>query len=324
MGETYKSEDSRLPLLLRPGGQVGGEPARETLTVVPSEVCRVLESALRFRDARARSDAEVRAAIAVACAVGEMAERAELHPGPLWAVNVPADPGPLALATGASRSEVLQGLHLLLSGQALGYAPSVPGAVRLSRACWAHAPALRSIPWGMVRQRLSERRVPLMPAVALLRELVSAPGDGAGYVSLTLEDAAAQTFFKRSVLARAAGDLVSAGLIERAHRPGQRSLYRLRLLDDLAGEDVQDHSTVSNAVPMASAFPVASAPSASPSQPVPPTDLADPTVGHMPILEVAGVAFPIPPGVSLTAEFDAQGRLWYRLGSGATRIGPLT
>ncbi len=42
------------------------------------------------------------------------------------------------------------------------------------------------------------------------------------------------------------------------------------------------------------------------------------------VIEIAGVAFPIPAGTILTPETDAEGRLWYRIGMGTTRIGPIS
>ena len=263
-----------------------------------------------MRELRALRDADLRVGIAIATTLGETATEGELADDLPWLVDLALDPAQLAMSIGATRMESAAAIALLLSAQVILYGPSVSGTVRLTEECWAPLPEVRAIRWRKVREQLAERQLPRMPAIALLRELVLGSPDTDGWVALTLEDAAARTFFKRSALARAAADLERIGCVERSHRPGQRGIYRV--------------TTGATPVPLARSSAVF--PAAAVSVPVRGLPASVPSRARDAIasIEISGVRFPIPAGVMLTPEIDADGRMWYRLGAGPGRIGPLT
>jgi hypothetical protein len=285
--------------------------------VLPDRVVGLIESAGSLRDVRALGDLELRVAVATACVLGEMAAAAELHDGPPWTLDLALDQALVASRAGATHAELGRAIALLLSSQAILYSPGHAGVVRVAAECWGFAPYVRELRWDVVRERLSVIRAPFMPALALLRELALGMRSEEGWTRLTLDEAAERTFFKRSTMARAASDLEEAGCVERSHRPGQRGLYRILPL----GVATPVATTVTDSGPSASdAIIVREAP-APPAAVAPPATVREPMT--TPIIEISGVAFPIPPGVTLVPELDADGRLWYRFGAGNTRIGPL-
>jgi hypothetical protein len=256
-----------------------------------------------------------------------MALRTELQPEAFWERDIPLDSAMLAARVGATRAEVSQAVAALLSSQVILYSPGVGSSVRVAEDCWFPAPQVREIHWDMVRERLAQHRFPRMPAIAFLRELaVSVPGDE-GWIHITLENAAGRTFFKRSALAQGALDLERIGCIERSHRPGQRGVYRIRSMeaDSIAAANLADRTP-----PLVVAREVVPSP-ASGADAVGHHGATDTRLEHVPpvapsraVIEIAGVAFPIPSGTTLTPEMDTEGRLWYRIGAGTTRIGPIT
>jgi hypothetical protein len=282
---------------------------RQTAAVLPERIVRLVEGTIGMRQLRALRDADLRVGIAIATALGEAATEAELGDDLPWLVDLALDPAQLAMSIGAMRMESAAAIALLLSAQVMLYSPNVSGAVRLTEECWAPLPEVRAIHWGKVREQLAERQLPRMPATALLRELVLGSPDADGWVALTLEHAAARTFFKRSALARAAADLERIGCVERSHRPGQRGVYRVTV-----GATSVTPATSSAVSPAAVSVPIRGLPASVPL-------LAGDAMAS---IEISGVRFPIPAGVALTPEIDADGRMWYRLGAGPGRIGPLT
>lgn len=290
---------------------------RRTVDVVPERVVHMVSAAGGVRDLRSLSDGDLRTGVAVACGVAELVLQAELRDGLPWDLDLVLDLGTLARSIGATRAEADRALALLLSTQVLQYSPGISGAVRIPQGCWAPAPTLRVIPWDLIRLELVEREMPRMPATALLRELAVSSTDSDGWVTLTLEEAATRTFFRRSALARAALNLERIGCLERSHHAGQRGVYRIRPLARVSHPAPRtlpvEHMRVADAVALAD---VTEHTVSAADEVVPITRTAT--------IEIAGVAFPIPPGVTLTPEIDEHGRLWYRLGQGTTRIGPLT
>ena len=316
-------------------------------------VIRALYGVADLRQARALSDEDVRCALAIAEALGEVA--AEKVDGPFRkgayaSTDLPLDRATgvvLAAKSGATPRQVDRGLELLLASQVL---LRVPGRaeVRLARECLVDIRAsFPSAPLAQIRRLLLARHAALMPALGVLRYLRELAPDTTGWVVSSLEQAADRTFFRRSTVARALVDLESVGAIERAHGPGLRGHYRL-----VAGE-----ATTPTACPEPepSAFDGLSVVPGGRDLPLSPTEdvvgvRADeelparsrvdgaarsdsagfdpPTVGtpadaehsHA-IIEISGVEFRIPYGATLAPEIDSDGRLWYRLGS--ARLGPI-
>jgi hypothetical protein len=353
-----------IPLRVRPASTVAADSSG---SIVSGErVLSALYTATDIRQARALSDDDLRCALAIAHAAGDLiAERAghALRPRAYALAELTLDPGTTAAlggTTGATARQVDRGLELLLASQVL---LRVPGraALRLSRECLVDIP--RGVSAGAlasIRAALSARHAAVMPALAVARYLGDLAADTDGWVVSGLHQAAARTFFKRSTVARALVDLESVGAIERAHGPGLRGHYRVVLRagdpttnsvaagaargDALSRVDQEDsrHLSVSGQrvdLDLATSRPVQDSevalaqradssvvsgliPEASLTRSDSPdlTAAARPAAGSA-ILEVAGVAFPIPAGVAVQPEFDDQGRLWYRVGS--ARIGPI-
>ena len=314
------------------GGIEGGViPASlyHVIAVGADRVLRLIELMGGLRELRALGDIELRTSVAVAWELGEMALRAELLVGPPWERDVVLDVGLVASRIGATRAEVRRAVAALLSSQVILYSPGVGSAVRVAAECWIPAPRARAIPWDIIRERLAVHRLPRMPAVAFLRELAVSTTSEDGWIHLTLEDTAARTFFKRSALARAASDLERIGSIDRSHRPGQRGLYRIRRVEESV-DVIRESDLVAKTERVTSEVsprPAAIADASSARSANSPADVLPPPSsmpGRTAVIEIAGVAFPIPAGTTITPEIDDVGRLWYRLGTGATRIGPIT
>ena len=205
-----------------------------TGSIVSGErIIRALYGVANLRQARALSDEDVRCALAIADALGELA--AEKVSGPFRkGVYASADlaldrltAATLATRSGATRRQVDRGLELLLASQVL---LRVPGRaeVRIARECLVDIrTSLPSAPLAHIRDALLARHAALMPALGVLRYLRDLAPDASGWIVTSLEQAAERTFFKRSTVARALVDLESVGAIERARGPGLRSHYRM-------------------------------------------------------------------------------------------------
>lgn len=213
----------------------GSAPAADASgSIVSGErVLSALYTATDLRQARALSDDDLRSALAVVHAAGELiAEHVghALRPRAAALAELPIDAATSAALsgrTGATARQVDRGLELLLASQVL---LRVPGraAVRLSRECLVDIPSGVSVATlGRIREALAVRRAAVMPALAVLRYLCDLPADAHGWVLSSLQQAAARAFFKRSTVARALVDLESVGAIERAHGPGLRGHYRI-------------------------------------------------------------------------------------------------
>lgn len=346
-----------------------GFPA--TGSIVSGErIIRALYGVANLRQARALSDEDVRCALAIADALGELA--AEKVSGPFRkGVYASADlaldrstAAMLATRSGATPRQVDRGLELLLASQVL---LRVPGRaeVRIARECLVDIrTSLPGAPLAHIRDALLARRAALMPALGVLRHLRDLAPDASGWIVTSLEQAAERTFFKRSTVARALVDLESVAAIERARGPGLRSHYRMMtqgaatspvdretdsaeydglgtLLGRPSPRDVvsgfspaadrddawraqHDGTEVAPRTPVEGlrlAERTGHAPSGDVCLEQPGTGRTGDPDSHQATIEISGVAFPIPQGVTLSPEIDPDGRLWYRLGS--ARIGPI-
>jgi hypothetical protein len=196
-------------------------------------VIRALYGVANLRQARALSDEDVRCALAIADALGDLAAEKVSGPfrkGTYTSAELSLDRETavvLGARSGATPRQVDRGLELLLASQVL---LRVPGRaeVRLARECLVDIrTSLPGAPLPQIRDGLLARRAALMPALGVLRYLRELAPDPTGWVVTSLEQAAARTFFKRSTVARALVDLECVGAIERAHGPGLRSHYRI-------------------------------------------------------------------------------------------------
>jgi hypothetical protein len=178
----------------------------------------------------------------------------------------------------------------------------------------------------------------VMPALAVLREFVDSPTDAEGWLVTTYDQLAGRTFFKRSTVARASADLEVIGVIERAKGPGFRGHYRIARAATPAPAAPAVEASMAPVTPSLTPIPGGATSGARGERdPASADDVRSgghPTASMAPltaphaapapqfaILEIRGVQFPIPAGVTLTPELDAEGRVWYRLGTG--RIGPI-
>ncbi len=316
-------------------------------------VIRALYGVADLRQARALSDEDVRCALAIAEALGEVAAEKVGGPfrkGAYASTDLPLDRATgvvLAAKSGATPRQVDRGLELLLASQVL---LRVPGRaeVRLARECLVDIrTSFPSAPLPQIRQSLLARHAALMPALGVLRYLRELAPDATGWVVSSLEQAAERTFFRRSTVARALVDLEAVGAIERAHGPGLRGHYRLVAGDAATPAAGPEPEVAAN--DGLGVFPGGRSIPSSPTENMVAVraheELADrssvdgevrrngagfdaPTVGtladaeHSPaIIEISGVEFPIPYGATLAPEIDPDGRLWYRLGS--ARLGPI-
>jgi len=343
--ESHPPTPSKQPLASSQGAQaVSGE-----------RVLAALHSAADLRQARDLSDDDVRATVAVAYALREIAARQMSWSNArqqLAAIDIPvgtATLDALRSASGATPRQVARGLELLLASQVILRVPGRPD-VRFSTASLIDIPgSLVTSDLTPIRGALRERHAAVMPAVAVLHHLRQLKPNTTGWVVSPLEEIATRTFFKRSTVARAIADLEATGAIERARQTGLRSHYRLIQFPVRAdapgfpsdvsemqhdpGERARRPDSVSEA-PVANELAVQhlavdgsagqSAITGS-SVSMPDTsrsiELTGDEANSWPVIEISGVAFPIPPGARINAELDAQGHLWYRLGS--ARLGPI-
>jgi len=275
-------------------------------------------------------------------------------------VPVPADVADLSARTLLPHARVRAMVDLLVSAETFDLIERLGDAwtVRARADVYETAPVLASIIWRVVRRRLSA--VAGGPAaLALIRELArrTSPGSRAGqhFERLTVSELSDATGYGKSALRSALSACETANLIEVRTRVRVSSYWRLSpaVFDStdamFTAPDV-DHRRRSSdadapAGPHGLQTPASVPPSPAPSRtsnqastpapaaPVPVVGMANSrrvsedvargaeTRSPAAVLDIAGVRFPLPPGVQPDLVCDDDGSYWYKIG--AVRLGPL-
>jgi DNA-binding IclR family transcriptional regulator len=194
----------------------------------------------------------LRAAIAVVEALAEQG-RGGVEPERFWWERpVAASVTGLAARTGLLAAEVEAGLEVLCQSGALDGTPE--DGWRISPDVLCEEPALASLDWTTIRERLGRSRARLAPAAAILRELVriSPVGDLEAPVAVRIGELTDSSLYGRSAVTNALADLEKAGLITRAAATTRQGV-RLRLSAVLQGreEGAAASTSESGAVPQA-------------------------------------------------------------------------
>ena len=276
--------------------------------------------------------AEMRSAVAVAIAIGELIRESQMRAGAaFWAVEVPEDTAELSRRAGTSLEETEDAIALLFAVEVLTRVES-PGVahVRLAEGVFAEEPTLAQLAWEDIRTRLSAVQASLMPPMAVVRELARASRvpeleDGSTWVPMTLARLSERTLFQRTALTTAIAGLEEAALIERGRRRGQQGEYRLlpaafgygvplTARNHLRSQSPPSHTPTPDLPPPRTPLPTDGI--ASPPVPVPALPGASVPV------QIGGVPFQIPPGMPVSIEFDREGHQYVCIGP-HVRIGPL-
>lgn len=299
---------------------------------------------------RQPDDSRRRAALAVACALGEQLV------GPAaddrWDAGergVPEQLDVLAEWSGLTRAQTEAALAMLAAAGCVERS-AVGGErrLRLVAELVAEEPSLARVDWAGARARLRGAGASVLPAQAVLRVLARQsgtvpPGGAAPVVACTQDSLAIETLLGRTAVVSALRALGDSGLVERTARRG--TWTECRLLPAAFGHapaqpaaprpGVADrevplaraHDATEREEPAAAAGVAAAAPRDVARAP---NETAVAPVAATMVLEVGGVRVPLapgmtvepPPGATITIEVDADGRRYVKLGAGL-RLGPI-
>lgn len=295
-------------------------------------------------DADRPGSAEVRRAVAVACALAELAHEAARTPfgdqpeRALWDVEVEPHPTRLADLAGCPDRDASAGLELLRrAGVALAAADG-GASVRLSESACEAAPGVARVSWAAVRGALRDTGA-LANAVgaplAVVREVARASGPvpdpaSAPHVRYSVRELETATLFSRSTVSEALAIVERAGLVTTKARRGQTLRCALTPrafgLASVTPTDVPRRAPVPDLPPESATESVvrrdgshASAAltevKATPQRPELPE-------GVVLLGEFAGTPIYGPPGTPLVVQCDASGQWTCRVGP-HLRLGPI-
>ena len=280
---------------------------------------------------------------------------------PPWEIRipVPADVADLSARTLLPHARVRAMVDLLVSAETFDLVERLGDAwtLRARADVYETAPVLASVIWRVVRRRLSAAAGGAA-ALALIRELArrTSPGSRAGehFERLTVSELSDATGYGKSALRSALAACETARLIEVRTRVRVSSYWRLSpaVFDSTdsvpTAPDLERRRSVDTDAPAGThglqapaygpqsparsptgkqaALPASVAPAsaAGPANSLHvPADVtpAGETLSPAAILDIAGVRFPLPPGVQPDLVCDNDGSYWYKIG--AIRLGPL-
>ncbi len=293
-------------------------------------------------DAGRPASAEVRRALAVACALAELAHEAIRTPfgdqpeRALWDVELEPHPARLADLAGVSDRDAAAGLDLLRrAGVVLGTADGGT-RVRLSESACEAAPGVARVSWGTVRGGLRDAGAPanaLAAPLAVVREVARASGPvhdpaAAPHVRYSVRELETATLFSRSTVSEALSLLERAGLVTTEARRGQTLRCALTPRAFGLAPLAPAHAPSAGRAPATDPAPdsVAREGSRSSTPPAqveaPPPARPETPDGVVLLGEFAGTPIYGPAGTALVVECDAQGRWTCRVGP-HLRLGPV-
>lgn len=294
-------------------------------------------------DAGRPGSAEVRRAMAVACAIAELAHEATRTPfgdqpeRALWDVAVEPHPARLADLAGGSDRDTTAGLELLRRACVVLVAADGATGVRLSELACEAAPGVARVSWAAVRGGLRDAGAPanaLAAPLAVVREVARASGPvpdpaAAPHVRYSVRELETATLFSRSTVSEALALLERAGLVMTEARRGQTLRCALTPRAFGLAPVMPTDAPRRTPVPDLPAEPATGAEAREPSRAsAPPAPLeARPQLSEIPegvvlLGEFAGTPIYGPPGTALVVECDARGRWTCRVGP-HLRLGPI-
>jgi DNA-binding transcriptional ArsR family regulator len=257
-----------------------------------------------------------------------------------WELVITVPPSALDLTrrTGLAADPVRRALDALISAEALDCRSRVGDefVVQCRAELFEDAPVVGALDWRTIRDRLATA---LSPAALLVVRALAArttPDDRARerFVPASLRDLEEATGSGKAAVRTALAALTRAGLVESKLRPRVDSWHRL--LGGAFGEaPAAAREVVVSPAPARASAGVDALPLARPrSRPADAPRLATPTPpapppvarsepGAWAIVEVNGVALPVPPGVVPQPEQDAATGDWYLRVGPNVRYGPL-
>ena len=312
------------------------------------------------RVGRSRPTTElVRTAVAVACAIAEVAASEAVDSGALLlrprdssgtedadriALTRPVayDAAQLGELSGASPRDVDRALDVLRQARVVSQPQGERSPLVLNGDCLEPAPAVAAVAWATVRERLAAADAPIAAPCAMLRALaerLGAPDVGRGggtlpAVRVSVRDLELVTEFRRSTVSEAIASLVRARLLDADTRAGHTGRFVIRpaafgLPDDEAPVSLSRGPARFRDVASAASQSVAGAPCGAagvvPAETYAGRIAPATTAAEAPVLigTFAGTPIYASRGTPLVVECDADGRWSCRVGP-FLKLGPIT